>query len=327
MSQLEHIISVRDVCAGEETQESLSGLDLMDAPEISARNLANIANEEYITGLNLAKKKVQQAIILVRNDMMSVMAANKVMPLLSVKKYTIGEFKTTVNYPAEAKERGVTLYKNKKIRGALRKLTIHNVQVYALADKEQATLKIYDDCAGGVISTYHIDLLANQVNTFNVEYTIKGTFARVLLDGADVPVAGTYLSCFTGCNGTMPNDCGYTKGWYDDKEISSKEGFGINLEFSCACDYEQLLCDLAKTYVGEIVWLKSRVLLMEEHLRTNRLNNWVVYGREETKEYLVDIENQYREKWKVFVNAMPALLKQFADDCIQCYGIRWVTNV
>lgn len=326
MSQLENIISVRDVCAGEQAQ-SLSGLDLMDAPEISARNLANIANEEYITGLNLARKKVAQALILVRNDMMSVMAANRVLPNLLAKKYTVGEFKTTINYPAEPKERGVTLYKNRKIKGNLRKLKVHEVQVYALADVEGATLKIYDDYANGMVSTYTIDLTANQVNTFNVEYEVKGSFARVLLDGTNVPVAGTYLTCFTGCNGTMPNDCGYTKGWYDDREISSKEGFGINLVFSCACDYDQLMADMAQTYMGEIIWLKTRVLLLEEHLRTNRLNNWVVYGREETKEYLVDIENQYRDKWQVFVNAMPGLLKQFNDDCLQCNGIRWVTNV
>jgi len=326
MNQLENIISVRDVCADEQAQ-SLSGLDLMDAPEISARNLANIANEEYITGLNLARKKVAQALILVRNDMMSVMAANRVLPNLVAKKYTVGEFKTTINYPAEPKERGVTLYKNRKIKGNLRKLQIHEVQVYALADIEGATLKIYDDYGNGMVSTYTIDLVANQVNTFNVEYEVRGSFARVLLDGTNVPVAGTYLTCFTGCNGTMPNDCAYTKGWYDDKEISSKEGFGINLMFSCACDYDQLMADMAQTYIGEIIWLKSRVLLLEEHLRTNRLNNWVIYGREETKEYLVDVENQYRDKWQVFVNAMPGLLKQFNDDCLQCNGIRWVTNV
>lgn len=326
MNELENIISVRDVCAGEEAV-SLSGLDLMDAPEISAKNLANIANEEYVTGLNLAKKKVQQATILVRNDLMSVLAANKVMPNLNAKQYTIGEFKTTVNYPAEGKERGVTLYKNRKIKGNLRKLKIHTVQVYPLTAGEGVVMQIYDDYAGGTVSTYNIDLQANQVNSFNVNYTVKGTFARVLLDGTNTPVAGTYLTCFTGCNGSMPNDCGYTKGWYDDKEIASKEGFGINLQFSCECDYDQLLTDMAKTYIGEIVWLKSRVLLMEEHLRTNRLNNWVIYGREETKEYLTDVENQYREKWKTFANAIPGLLKQFNDDCLLCNGIRWVTNI
>ncbi len=326
MSQLENIISVRDVCSSEEVN-SLSGLDLMDAPEISAKNLANIANEEYVTGLNLAKKKVTQAIMLVRNDLMSAMTANKVLPNLSAKKYTIGEFKTNINYPAEAKERGVTLYKNRKIKGTLRKLKIHTVQVYPLVAAENVELKIYDDYAGGTVSTYSIDLVANEVNSFNVDYELKGSFARVLLDGTEVSVAGTYLTCFTGCNGTMPNDCGYTKGWYDEKEISSKEGFGINLEFSCVCDYEQLLCDLAQTYVGELVWLKSRVLLMEEHLKTNRLNNWVVYGREETKDYLVDLENQYRDKWQVFSNAIPGLLKQMRDDCLICNSVKWITNI
>lgn len=326
MSKLENIISVRDECAGEQPK-SLSGLDLMDAPEISAKNLANIANEEYVTGLNLAKKKVEQAITLVRNDLMSVMAANKVMPNLSAKKHTTGEFKTTISYPAEPKERGLTLYKNRKIKGRLRQLVIHRVQVYPLADVQGAVLKVYDDHLGGVVSTYNIDLVANEVNSFNIEYEVKGSFARVLLDGTDLPVAGAYLTCFTGCNGAMPNDCGYTKGWYDEREIGSKEGFGINLEFSCVCDYDELLADLAQTYIGEIVWLKSRVLLMEEHLRTNRLNNWVVYGREETKEFLVDLENQYREKWKTFTSAMPGILKQFSDDCLVCNGIRWVTNV
>lgn len=326
MSQLQNIVSVRDVCAEEQTT-SLSGLDLMDAPEVSAKNLANIANEEYATGLNLARKKVEQATLLVRNGLMSVLAANKVMPQLTAKQYTTGEFKTTINYPAEAKERGVTLYKNRKIKGALRKTVIHDIQVYPLQDVEGTAIKIYDDYAGGMVSTYNVDLEGEQVNTFKVEYELKGSFARVVMDGTDTAVAGTYLTCFTGCNGNMPNDCGYTKGWYGDKEISSKEGFGVNLEFSCTCDYEQLLCDMAQTYVGEIVWLKSRVLLLEEHLRTNRLNNWVVYGRDETKEYLEDVEHQYREKWNTFVHALPAMLKQFEDDCLVCNGIRWVTNI
>jgi hypothetical protein len=325
--KLNNIISVRDVNCSDCENASLSGLDLMDAPEISVLNLAHIANEEYVTGLNLAKKKVEQASVLVRNDLMSVLAANNVMPNLSNKTYSSGEFKTAVTFPAEAKERGLTVYKNSRIKGTLRKLKIQHVNIYALTDATDAVLKIYDDYAGGTVSTYNVNITANQVNTFNVAYEIKGTFARVLLDGTDIPVVSSFLTCYTGCNGSMPNDCGYTKGWYDDKEISGKEGFGVNVDFSCECDYEQLLCDLSKTYIGEIVWLKARVLLMEEHLRTNRLNNWVVYGREETEKYLTDVENQYREKWQVFVNAMPGILKQFKDDCFVCNGVRWVTNV
>lgn len=326
MNLLNNIISVRDVCS-EEPAESLSGLDLMDAPELSPLNLASIANEEYVTGLNLARKKAEQAVILVRNDMMSVLAANNVVPNLSAKLHTTGTFKSNVTFPAEAKERGLTLYKNKRIKGTLRKLKIKTVKIYPLAAAEDVELKIYDDYAGGTVTTYTVNLTANEVNTFKVDYELKGSFARVLLDGTNVPVASAYLTCFTGCNGTLPNDCGYTKGWYDDKEISGKEGFGIGLDFACECDYEQLLADLSKTYIGEIVWLKARVLLLEEHLRTNRLNNWVIYGREETQNFLTDVENQYRDKWNIFTAAMPGILRQFKDDCIICNGIKWVVNL
>lgn len=326
MSDIKNIISVRDVTT-EENVPSLSGLDLMDAPEISIINLANIANEEYTSGLSLARKKIEQATLLVRNDLMSALAANRVIPNLDAKRHNTGEFKPAITFPAEAKERGITLYKNSRIRGSLRKLKIHKVKIYPLADVADVQLKIYDDYTGGVVSTYNVNLTANQVNSFDVGYEVKGSFARVVLDGTNVPVAGAYLTCFTGCNGTLPNDCGYTKGWYDDKEISGKEGFGINLEFGCECDYDQLLCDLSKTYVGELVWLKIRVLLLEEHLRTNRLNNWVIYGREETQSYLTDIENQYREKWKVFSEALHGIVAGMKDDCLVCNGIRWVTNV
>lgn len=326
MNLLNNIISVRDACS-DEPSESLSGLDLMDAPELSPLNLASIANEEYVTGLNLAKRKVQQAVILVRNDMMSVLAANNVIPNLSAKLHTTGTFKPNVTFPAEAKERGLTIYKNKRIKGSLRKLKISTVKMYPLAEAENVALKIYDDYAGGTVTTYEVNLTANEVNSFKIDYEIKGSFARVLLDGTGVPVTSAFLTCFTGCNGTLPNDCGYTKGWYDDKEISGKEGFGIVAEFTCECDYEQLLADLSKTYIGEIVWLKARVLLLEEHLRTNRLNSWVIYGREETERFLTDIENQYRDKWNIFTGAMPGILRQFKDDCIICNGIKWVVNL
>lgn len=326
MSCLENIISVRDVC-GDSSSTSLSGLDIMDAPEISTKNLAKIANEDYISGYNLAKKKVEQAAILFRNDTMSVMAQNKVLPNIVTKKYEAAAFKNTIQYPALATERGLTLYKNRAFRSEMRKTVIHKVYIYPSNSAEGVELKIYDDYTGGVVSTYNVDLVANEVNEFPVEYEVKGTYARVLLDGTNVGVYGSYLTCFTGCNGTKPNDCGYVKGWHDGREIASKEGFGINIEFSCECDYDQFICGLSKTYIGEIVWLKSRVLLMEEHLRGNRLNNWMVYGRDEMKDYMVDVENQYRAKWNGFVEALPNILKSFKDNCFQCNGIRFVTNI
>eukprot|EP01136_Pigoraptor_vietnamica_P023003 Opistho-1_new@6295 len=198
MSDIKNIISIRNVTT-EENVPSLSGLDLMDAPEISIINLANIANEEYTSGLSLARKKIEQATLLVRNDLMSALAANRVIPNLEAKKYNTGEFKPAITFPAEAKERGITLYKNSRIRGSLRKLKIHKVKIYPLVDVADVQLKIYDDYTGGVVSTYNVNLTANQINSFDVGYEVKGSFARVALDGTNLPVAGAYLTCFTGC--------------------------------------------------------------------------------------------------------------------------------
>lgn len=326
MSCLENIISINGFC-GDQRTISLSGLDLFDAPEISARNLANITNETYINSKELATAKLNLARILVKNDLVSVMGANNIIPQVADQKLTCGEFRPSVVIEADATERGVTLFRNKQIRGRLRKLTIHTIKIYPLVSKESVTVKIYDDYASGMVSEYHFELTANGVNEFDVEYTVKGSYARVVMDGTDVPVASAYLAMCAGCNGTMPNDCGYTKSSYGGNDTNGKEGYGLLLDFSCKCDYEQLLCDLSDSYVGELVWLKTRYLLQEERMHSNRLNNYIVFGTEDAQATRDDIHTQYINKWNAFVNAAPQLLRTFRDDCLECRGARWVSNI
>lgn len=326
MGCLDNIISVGDNCS----ETSLSGLNLLDAPELSSLNLAAMANEDVQSGFTLANQKIALAVKFVQNDIMTVMAANNVLPEVTDIHYNTGVFRTNTAYAAEAVYRGLILYKNRRTSGKLRKNKIHKVSIFPLNNATDVTLKIIDAYPSKDLVTetsMTIDLVANQVNEIELDYTVQGEWVKVLLDGTDVEVASSYLTCFTGCNGTMPNDCGYTKGYYNNKEITAKEGYGIVVDFSCYCDYEQLMCDLAKLYIGEIVWLKTRVLLLEEHIKSNRLNNWIIYNREETKEYLTDIENQYRNKWNVFIQSMPRILKQYRDSCLDCRGGRWIDNI
>ncbi len=326
MGCLDNIISIRGYC---ET-ESLSGLDLMDAPELSSLNLSAIANEDVKNGFTLANEKIALATKLIRNDIMSVMAANNVLPEITDIHYNTGVFRTNNVIASDPVYRGLVLYKNRRTSGKLRKNKIHKISVFPLNDATDVIIKIIDAYPSNDLVTETsmiVDLTGNQVNEIEVDYTVQGEWVKVIMDGTDVSVASSYLTCFTGCNGTMPNDCGYTKGYYNNKEITAKEGYGIVLDFSCYCDYEQLICDLSKLYIGEIVWLKTRVLLLEEHIKSNRLNNWIIYNREETKEYLTDVENQYRNKWNVFVNAMPRILKQYRDSCLDCRGARWIDNI
>ena len=323
MACIDNIIAVNDKCG----DVSESGLYLFDAPEISLKNLAKIANEDYVSGVELAKQKISQAAILIRNDFMTVLASSGFIPSLDNRGYSSGDFNTTKIYPAEAKERGLIIKKNRRFRGKTRVTKIRNVYVYPTVSAEGVQLKVYEDYNGGIVSIYDVDLTANEINTIPIDHIIKGNWAKVLIDGTSIPMVSSELTCTTGCFGAMPNECGNTAGWYGDKEVSNKEGFGINVDFVCECGYEAFLCAMSKTFIGEIVWLKSRVMLMEEHLRTNRLNNWTVYNGDELKAYMIDVENQYREKWNTFITALPNILKSQNDDCFECRNFRWATNV
>lgn len=326
MSCLDSIISINGFC-GENQATSLSGLDLFDAPEISAKNLSNIATETYITGKKLATAKFNLAKTLVKNDLMSVMGANNIIPNILDQKLTCGEFRPSTTIGADPVERGITLFRNKNIRGMLRKTTIHTIKIYPLVSVDSVTVKIYDDYAGGMVSEYNFALTANEVNEFDVEYTIKGSYARVVMNGEDIPVSSAYLTMCAGCNGSLPNDCGYTKTSYKGNDTNGKEGYGILLDFSCKCDYGELLCSLADSFLGELVWLKTRYLIQDERMHSNRFNNYIVFGTEDAQATRDDIGNQYINKWNAFVNAAPQLLRAFRDDCLECRGARWSTNV
>lgn len=323
-SCLDNIVSVRDVCAEDGEQiASLSGLDLFDAPEISINGLASVAKEEYIQGITLAKAKVALAVKLIGNDLRSVLAANSVIPSLSEPHYESGRFNTLQGFPADNKDRGVILYKNQRHnRGGLKKTKIYKVRVYPTAAFEAATLTIEDEYK---TTTYTVELVANEVNEFEIDYVILGKYAKVYLN--NVPVLSNVITCFTGCNGTYPNECGYVKGYNNGKELSSKEGYGIQLDFGCVCDYDELMCTLAPTYIGELVWLRSRELLLDERLRSDRLNNFVVYDKEETKRFRDELHNEYIGKWQTFASSLLGIIQKLGDSCLQCKGIRWVTNI
>lgn len=325
-SCLDNIISVR-ACNPDDTPASLSGLDLFDAPEISTSTLANMANEEYIKGRTLATAKVSLATKLISNDLKSVMAANNLLPNLTDITYNAATFKTSTTFLSQAVDRGLVFHKAGNVQGSLRKHIIHNVYTYPLTDATGVTLSIWDSWAGGTLTEYEIDLTADEVNTHNVEYTVLGSYARVYINGDGLSFASSYLTCFTGCDGRRPNNCGFVKGYFDGREVSRKEGYGISIDFSCVCDYDEMLCGLAKTTLGTLVWLKARILLMEERLETDRLNNFIVWGREDAKDKLKELKAEYIMEWNTFANSVPSIVENMRDSCLNCRGSRWKTNI
>lgn len=318
---LQNIVTVRDYCAGQPSTAS-SGYDLFDAPEISLANLAGMAKDSYLSGLALLRAKMRLALLEVQNDFINFLQVNRFATILNAPAISTGRFTTDYTNPAAAQERGITLYRNPGQSG-IRKLRIRKLSVFPIQSVEGVQIRFYDN---GYVSAITVNLVGGQINNFDVDYTVQGNSVRILMDNAAFATYSSVLTCMTTCTGAMPNDCGYVKGYNGSAEIQ-KEGFGINAEFSCDCDYTELLCSYSKNYVGKIVWTKARALLLSERINSQRLNPFIIYGRDDAIRLQTEVENEYREAWNNFALSLPELLKYVKSDCIACKGVQIVTNL
>ncbi len=318
MSQicLENIVSVRDVNA-EQFITSSSGYDLMDAPEINSEKINDIANAEYDTGLKILKNCVRLALRDIETDFISVLSANKISSNTNSYDVITGNF-SAQNINNVSGQKGIVIHKQGN--SGIKKIRLKKIRIYPVNDHASAQLKFIDS---GKESVLNIALTGGKVNEFATDYFVEGNDIKILLEG--VETYSSELTCLLGCNGTIPNDCGYVKGWNGSSE-TQREGFGINAVFSCECDYSQILCQQSKNFVGLLIWLKSRIYVLEERIHSSRINPFIIYGQEEAKNQRIELLNEYNSKWNVFIETIPNLISG-NDDCFDCKKAKMVTNV
>lgn len=318
MSQicLENIVTVRDVAA-EQFLTSSSGYDLMDAPEIDAAKIDDIATTEYNTGLKILKNCVRLALRDIETDFISVLSANKISTNTNSYDVITGNF-SAQNINSGTGQKGIVIHKQGN--SGIKKIRIKKIRIYPVNDHESVQLKFIDS---GKESVLNIALIGEKVNEFATDYFVEGNDVKILLEG--VETYSSELTCLLGCNGTIPNDCGYVKGWNGSTE-TQREGFGVNAVFSCECDYSQILCQQSKNFVGLLIWLKSRIYVLEERIHSSRINPFIIYGQEDAKNQRIELINEYNSKWNIFIDTVPNLISG-NDDCFECKKSRIVTNV
>lgn len=330
MSCLNKIVTL-GLCPDEE--ESLSGFKLIQAAGISQKVLADIANETYIKGANLAMEKKSVAIAKVKNDFLAALQSNGVVTQMTNPTYSAGVFNTSKNTNRGAAPRGIRFHKA-AYRGSLRKTFITAVQCYPL-QSGNGKIKIILE-RNGFNTTYSWDVafVANQLNVFDKDIIEEFPFeipadcksCRVVTE-AELDFCSTKITCLKGCNGSLPNPCGWIEGWDGSKAVKD-EGYGVNVEFQCVCDYEKILCDLSKSFSGELIYLKWQMEVFEEAAGTNRFNNLVIYGAEQIRETILpNLSSQYVSRWNALMAGTFDILKTYRDECLNCRGIRWKTNM
>src|SRR5690606_17452176 len=237
--------------------ESTSGFTLLDADGISIKNLAEIADDSNIKGVDLAMNKKSLSIKQFYNDFIASLQANKVMTNQSEEVYKASEFVTNANNGVSNESRGVTLHRVRQ-KGNLRKLIIDSIEIYPLTSGN-VTLKVDD---GINTYTYDVDLIADQVNVLDGDVLDDLPFAlkdnvcdvRITVETNGVLLSKSQIICLKGCNGTTPNDCGWVDGW-DGSMAVKKKDMGVNVNLHCESDYASVLFNMPEKLILELIWL------------------------------------------------------------------------
>jgi len=309
-----------------EDETSTSGLTLMNAPGMSPLNGNKIATEQYGTGVAMFNAKKETAIITVRNDFIGVLQANNIASTLTERLYDTAYFNTTEDTGTYDGYRGQVL-KGRTTRGGLRKLKIKKIQCFPLVSGDGQIL-ITDYNNGIEISTYvDVTFVANQLNTFNIEYTAQNHTILVRVDNTTIHFGSSVITCKDGCSGSK-NPCGSAQGYDGDGAVRSN-GYGLNIQFVCECDYEALMCNFSRAFMGELIWLKWQEMVYEEMYKSNRWNSWTTYNREDIqKYYLPELQGKYTSKFSAMIEGgLFEMLKQYQDECLNCRGIVVMTNI
>jgi len=320
---LQNIISLREIC--DETEESLSGFDLFDLPGMSIRQAADIADEGYISGKALLKDKRRIATLKIKNDLIKYLQGNDFIPHLITNVFRSGALRrggeAYIVQPLNNEGwRGTTLYPVRS-ECKLRKLLV--TTVYLKTDfTGPAVLRITDD---NDVYDYDVELHEGAIDAIEVNFVSEGTRTLEILLPDSIGVYSVKPDC--GCGGTA-NDCARIMGSMGST-TTTNEGFGVWADVQCFCDYDQLLCALGRQgLMGEILMYATGVEVMDERLKTDRLNYFTIYGRDEAKETKSEWSFKYNEAWNSLIGALPKLLPHIDRcGCIDCGGMSIRTNI
>jgi len=309
--------------------EPKSGLKLVNAAGISIKNLSQIATESYNSGVNLAMQKKDMAMILLRNDFVGALQANNVVANISNVVYDTSVFNPSVDGGTYAGYRGLQLHRVNSRRSRLRSTFISKIYCHPLVSGD-TTLRITD---GYTNYDWDVTLVANQTNVFDAStlsdfpYKLQSDNVKILFDNTSISFAKTDIKCGKGCDGGVPNPCGWADGWDGSASVKGA-GYGVGVDFYCECDYETILCELSNSFSGELLWIKWQILIFEEQYLSNRFNSLVTYNHDELNTVVLpDLRNKYNAKWNDLMNGLYNILSSYKDDCITCKGISWKTVI
>jgi hypothetical protein len=318
MSCLDDIISGKRIIIGVkdyvQCKDPESKLYINQLPGITLKQAANITPESIRSGGEFLKECTVMAARHVFDEF-----SQELQPYFDfnniVESREINRFSEQYN-AVYAGDRGLIV---RRWRSEAARLFIEEVYV-KVKQSGTITLNVID---GNTTTEYQAEVEADAINTVVINHRTESESVKIVFDQSSVEsYEGTYNS-YDGCS-----SCGYRNsknifvgGWNGSGTDGKNYGLGVKVHAQCYED--NILCSLVpKMYF--LIWYKSGILALKEHVATSRMNHIATFTKEKAEQLLEQYEVEYREKYNILVKSSFNFLRSTKGECIKCNNTRYV---
>jgi len=291
---------------------SKSGYNINDLEGLNLRYAADIADSNYVSGLQFLKEKIDFATALVLNEISKYAEPYYRINSL-VDQLKVGEWKNTFTVPANL-DRGIRVRAH---RSRMLRIRVNSVEIRIQEANHTDTLTIKD---GIFTQTYSFTTDSTGAAYVQADYLSKTNEIFITVNDQNINVNNTDVKQGCGCQSKQSNYL-IANGW-NGSNISNTT-YGLVADTVAECDQNELYCLLSSKLTFPILY-RSGLETAKEAATTDRLNPITLLDDDKVEYLLKNFINEYEKHMKILIDSIPDLMKRVDDCCIICNQSRYV---
>lgn len=308
---LNNFIGVKCLTPGTPT----SGLYINDLEGLNLKYAANIADSDFISGLQFLNEKIQFATKLVISDLtrysLPYFRMNSIVDELSV-----GDWTSNTLAPANV-DRGVHLQVK---RSRMLRINVSNIKI-KLGNVNTLHSVVVE--SGSVSQTFAFVTDANGDAEINLNFTSTTQDVYVYMDNSTINVNNSSIKTGCGCSSKSGQFLS-AYGW--NGSGNSNSTYGLKVQATAICDNDEFACVLGAK-LGLPILYRSGIEILHEAVATDRLNSLTLLDTDKINFLLENWTAEYDKQMKMLIESLPQLLRRIDECCIVCNQNRYVQGL
>lgn len=292
-----------------------SGLYINDLEGLNLKYAANIADSDYISGLQFLNDKIQFATKLVISDLtrysLPYFRINSVVDELS-----IGDWANTNLAPQNA-DRGVHLQIK---RSRMLRINVSNIKINTGNSFITSDVYIED---GINTTTYSFTTDASGDAEINLNFTSTTQDVYVYMDNTGINVNNSSIKTGCGCSSKSGQ---YLSAYGWNGSGNSNSTYGLKIQATAVCDNDEFACVLGPK-LGLPILYRSGIEILHEAVATDRLNSLTLLDTDKINFLLENWTAEYDKQMKMLIESLPQLLRRIDECCIVCNQNRYIQGL